>query len=69
MKSDYQYSNSIVYNNFPWPQAETAKQRQAIEEAAQAVLDARAKYPDAIPCRSLRPPDHAPGFSQGAPQA
>ena len=45
MKSDYQYSNSIVYNNFPWPQAQTDKQRQAIEEAAQAVLDARAKYP------------------------
>lgn len=46
MKSDYQYSNTIVYNNFPWPQAETAKQRQGIEEAAQAVLDARAKHPD-----------------------
>jgi hypothetical protein len=46
MKSDYQYSNTIVYNNFPWPQAATAKQRQAIEEAAQAVLDARAKYKD-----------------------
>jgi hypothetical protein len=46
MKSDYQYSNTIVYNNFPWPQAATAKQRQAIEQAAQAVLDARAKYPD-----------------------
>ncbi|MGI8568510.1 MAG: type IIL restriction-modification enzyme MmeI [Methylocella sp.] len=35
----------MVYNNFPWPQAETAKQRQAIEEAAQAVLNVRAKYP------------------------
>jgi hypothetical protein len=46
MKSDYQYSNTIVYNNFPWPQAATAKQRQAIEQAVQAVLDARAKYPD-----------------------
>jgi hypothetical protein len=45
MKSDYQYSNSIVYNNFPWPQAVTDKQRQSIEEAAQAVLDARAKHP------------------------
>ncbi len=46
MKSDYQYSNSIVYNNFPWPQAITDKQKQTIEAAAQAVLDARAKYPD-----------------------
>ncbi|VTZ25070.1 DNA methyltransferase [Methylocella tundrae] len=46
LESRYQYSAGIVYNNFPWPQAETPKQRQAIEEAAQAVLDARAKYPD-----------------------
>ncbi len=46
LESRYRYSAGIVYNNFPWPQAETAKQRQAIEEAAQAVLDARAKYPD-----------------------
>ena len=46
LKSDYQYSAGIVYNNFPWPRAETAKQRQAIEEAAQAVLDARANYKD-----------------------
>jgi hypothetical protein len=46
MKSDYQYSNSIVYNNFPWAQDPTDKQRQSIEDAAQAVLDARAKYPD-----------------------
>ena len=46
LKSDYRYSAGIVYNNFPWPQAETPKQQQAIEAAAQAVLDARAKYPD-----------------------
>ena len=46
LKSDYRYSAGIVYNNFPWPQTETRKQRQAIEAAAQAALDARAKYPD-----------------------
>jgi hypothetical protein len=46
MKSDYQYSNTIVYNNFPWPQTSTDKQKQAIEDAAQTVLDARAKFPD-----------------------
>jgi hypothetical protein len=46
LKSDYRYSAGIVYNNFPWPQTETPKQRQAVEAAAQAVLDARAKYPD-----------------------
>lgn len=46
LKSDYQYSAGIVYNNFPWPQIQTDKQKQAIEDAAQAVLDARAKFPD-----------------------
>lgn len=45
MKSDYRYSNSIVYNNFPWPDEPTDKQRAAIEAAAQAVLDARAQFP------------------------
>lgn len=46
LKSDYRYSASIVYNNFPWPQPSDA-QKQAIEAAAQAILDARARYPDA----------------------
>ncbi|MFO1420905.1 MAG: DNA methyltransferase [Candidatus Competibacteraceae bacterium] len=46
LKSDYRYSAGIVYNNFPWPQAPTDKQQQAIEDAAQAVLGARAKFPD-----------------------
>lgn len=45
LKSDYRYSAGIVYNNFPWPQAETAAQREAIEKAAQGVLEARAKHP------------------------
>lgn len=45
MKSDYAYSASIVYNNFPWCNP-TAEQRQKIETTAQAILDARAKYPD-----------------------
>ena len=47
LKSDYRYSVGIVYNNFPWPQAPTDKQQQAIKGAAQAVLDERAKFPDA----------------------
>jgi hypothetical protein len=46
MKSDYQYSAGIVYNNFPWPENPTEKQKQAIETAAQAVLDARAQFPE-----------------------
>ncbi|MDD3954648.1 MAG: N-6 DNA methylase, partial [Lentisphaeria bacterium] len=45
LKSDYSYSNTIVYNNFPWPENPTDKQKQAIETAAQGVLDAREKFP------------------------
>ena len=45
MKSDYRYSKDIVYNNFPWPNP-TEKQKARIEQTAQAILDARAKYPD-----------------------
>jgi hypothetical protein len=45
LKSDYRYSAGIVYNNFPWPEA-TEKQQATIENAAQGVLDARAKFPD-----------------------
>lgn len=46
LKSDYQYSVTIVYNNFPWPEA-TKPQCQTIEAAAQAVLDARARFSNA----------------------
>ena len=47
MKSDYRYSNSIVYNNFPWPEDVTPKQRSAVEAAAEAVLAARAGHLEA----------------------
>ena len=46
MKSDYNYSARIVYNNFPWP-TPTDAQKAKIEETAQAILDARALYPNA----------------------
>ena len=46
LKSDYRYSNSIVYNNFPWPENPSEKQIKAIETAAQKVLDTRAEFPD-----------------------
>lgn len=42
----YRYSKDVVYNNFPWPEPSEA-QRAAIEQTAQAILDARARYPDA----------------------
>ena len=43
IKSDYRYSNDIVYNNFPWP-TPTDAQKAKIEQTAQAILDARALY-------------------------
>ena len=45
IKSDYRYSKDIVYNNFVWCEP-TAEQKAKIEETAQAILDARALYPD-----------------------
>lgn len=45
LKSDYRYSNTIVYNNFPWCEA-TDEQKAKIEKTAQAVLDARELYPE-----------------------
>ena len=41
----YQYSGKVVYNNFPWP-SPTEEQKAKIEQTAQAILDARALYPD-----------------------
>lgn len=46
IKSDYRYSKDVVYNNFPWP-TPTDAQKAKIEQTAQAILDARALYPDA----------------------
>jgi hypothetical protein len=45
LKSDFRYSAGIVYNNYPWPESPTDKQRAAVEAAAQRVLDARAQFP------------------------
>ena len=45
IKSDFRYSVNIVYNNFPWCKP-TDEQKKKIEETAQAILDARALYPD-----------------------
>ena len=46
LKSDYDYSKKIVYNNFPWP-TPNEEQKARIEQTAQGILDARALYPDA----------------------
>ena len=45
LKSDYSYSNTIVYNNFPWP-TPTAEQQKKIEATAQDILNARNLYPN-----------------------
>lgn len=45
LKSDYRYSPTLVYNTFPWP-APTPEQKERIENTAQAILDARALFPD-----------------------
>jgi len=46
IKSDYRYSGSIVYNNYPFPKSSSEKQIKIIEEAAQKVLDIRVEFPN-----------------------
>lgn len=46
LKSDYSYTNSLVYNNFVWPEVDEVKQAE-VEKLSQAVLDARAEFPEA----------------------
>jgi hypothetical protein len=46
IKSDYRYSNEIVYNNYPWPENPSEKQIKTIEEKAQKVLEVRSSFPD-----------------------
>lgn len=45
LRSDYRYSGRVVYNNYPWC-IPSAAQRKRIKATAQAVLDARANYPE-----------------------
>ena len=45
LETRYQYSANIIYNNFPWP-TPTDDKKAKIEQTAQAILDARALYPD-----------------------
>ena len=58
LESRLSYSGGIVYNTFPWPEASEA-QKQKIRELAQAVLDARAKFPNAT-LADLYDPDAMP---------
>ena len=45
LKSDYRYSASVVYNNFPWP-VPAPELRAKIEATARAILDARERFPE-----------------------
>ncbi|MCA3592140.1 MAG: hypothetical protein IOC94_11580, partial [Methylocystis sp.] len=58
LKSDYRYSIGIVYNTFPWPQAD-GKAKEKLRALAQAVLDARAAHPDST-LADLYDPDVMP---------
>ncbi|MGY6530953.1 MAG: DNA methyltransferase [Cyanobacterium sp.] len=53
LKSDYRYSNTIVYNNYPFPENVTAKQREKVAKLAQNVLDIRDKYMNPSPESNL----------------
>jgi len=68
IKSDYRYSINLVYNNYPWPESATDKQHKAVEQATQAVLDARAKFP-ATTLADLYDPLIMPGVLLKAHQA
>jgi hypothetical protein len=59
MKSDYQYSASLAYNNFPWPEP-SEKKKDAIKKAAQMVLDTRLLFPDSTLAELYNPPTMPP---------
>ena len=46
LESRFRYSNTIVYNNFPWPKNPSEKNKNRVEEKAQKVLDVRALFPE-----------------------
>jgi len=59
LKSDFRYSNGIVYNNYPWPENSTVKQIKLIEEKAQKVIDTRLEFPKST-MADLYEPDGMP---------
>ena len=59
LKSDYRYSIGLVYNTFPLPPGFADADKAPLETLAQAVLDARAAFPDAT-LADLYDPDLMP---------
>lgn len=68
LKSDYRYSVHIVYNNFPWPRSVPDDRREAVENAASAVLSARAAHPGST-LADLYDPDRMPDDLRDAHRA
>ena len=64
LKSDYRYSNTLVYNNFPWP-SPLEKQKTYIEHLAETVLMTREMYPD-MTLADMYDPDKMPEPLQAA---
>ena len=58
MKSDYMYSVGVVYNTFPWPELDE-KAKATLTKTGQAILDARAAWPEAT-LADLYDPDTMP---------
>jgi hypothetical protein len=46
LKSDFRYSNRLIYNNYPWPESPTKAQREAVENCVCRVLELRVKFGD-----------------------
>ena len=67
MKSDYMYSVGVVYNTFPWPDLDD-KAKDTLTKTGQAILDARAEWPDAT-LADLYDPDAMPANLRKAHQA
>ena len=63
LELSYRYSKDIVYNNFPWP-LPTDKQKAAVEAAAQAVLDVRARFPQSSLADLYDPVSMPPGLAK-----
>lgn len=67
LKSDYRYSNGLVYNTFPWPTL-TDADKARLDTLGQTVLDARAAHPDAT-LADLYDPDVMPADLRTAHRA
>ncbi len=59
LESRYRYSNSLVYNNFPWPETPTLDRQERVAKAAQKILDVRAEFADST-LADLYDPDAMP---------